>query len=389
MKFMTDTQCAYIAGQKEDMPLGGVGCHAYFEFHCKGPDLEKLAEAWKRLFYLHKELRCYYKDGVVEEMKELPDCANMKVLDYRGKDPLEFRNSIESRNCNTKEGECCGLWYLITEKEYDILVFDWSLIAGDVKSFVLILDELAQLYAGESPDTADSDSLMELRKKQASTTGGRAKEIITQDLEHYVPESGLKILKTPEELTKCHYKSVDRWINGIEIKSKLNDGNLMAAFAKGLCEITGEESLVLNYPCFYRNENEWKAVGDFTDIKLMPMTKEYDKNLEIYRRYMEFQGFSHGKVRRMIGKKYPKVKNIAPVVFSPVMDHPLVTTLFEENIGILSYMISQTPQVWLDVQSFLVDDCLYISIVYPKEMFLRSYVEEIADCYMEKVKELV
>ena len=41
MKFMTDTQCAYIAGRNSALPLGGVDCHVYFEFDCDDIDTEK------------------------------------------------------------------------------------------------------------------------------------------------------------------------------------------------------------------------------------------------------------------------------------------------------------------------------------------------------------
>ena len=31
MNMMNDLQCAYLLGRNSDIPLGGVGCHAYFE----------------------------------------------------------------------------------------------------------------------------------------------------------------------------------------------------------------------------------------------------------------------------------------------------------------------------------------------------------------------
>ena len=48
MNMMNDLQCAYLLGRNSDIPLGGVGCHAYFEFNCKAVNREKLAAAWKR-----------------------------------------------------------------------------------------------------------------------------------------------------------------------------------------------------------------------------------------------------------------------------------------------------------------------------------------------------
>ena len=44
-------------------------------------------------------------------------------------------------------------------------------------------------------------------------------------------------------------------------------------------------------------------------------------------------------------------------------------------------MLSQTPQVWLDVQSFELDGQLYLSIVYPEELFSSEFVSMLADGY--------
>lgn len=39
---LTDVQYAYWAGRQDDQELGGVGCHAYFEFEGEIADAEKL-----------------------------------------------------------------------------------------------------------------------------------------------------------------------------------------------------------------------------------------------------------------------------------------------------------------------------------------------------------
>ena len=46
---LTDVQYAYWAGRQNDQKLGGIGCHAYFEFDGKGVDIERLRKAWTTL----------------------------------------------------------------------------------------------------------------------------------------------------------------------------------------------------------------------------------------------------------------------------------------------------------------------------------------------------
>ena len=41
-----------------------------------------------------------------------------------------------------------------------------------------------------------------------------------------------------------------------------------------------------------------------------------------------------------------------PVVFSCNLGEPLLSEEFVEEFGPLDYMISQTPQVWIDFQAF-------------------------------------
>mgnify|MGYP003302748919 CR=1 FL=1 len=118
---------------------------------------------------------------------------------------------------------------------------------------------------------------------------------------------------------------------------------------------------------------------------MVTLPKDYEEGIKVYDRYMSFSGYKQIKVRRKISKAFPDAKNIAPIVFSPVVDRPLITNEFIKTIGTLSYMISQTPQVWLDVQTFIVGEELYISVVYPDELFEEEYVKKIADGYVEKI----
>lgn len=386
MRFMTDTQCAYIAGQSKELPLGGVGCHAYFEFRCGTLDEEKLAYAWKQLFVTHSEMRAGYADGIIVDSNELPVCSNVEIIECTETECKRFREEHEARIINTREHECCGLWYLKTGLKYNILAFDWTLVAGDVKSFVLVLDELCSFYNGELVDANQSGPLLDLRKKFAGDTKAIAEQIISEDIAKFPIRESLVTKADVEELSSCNYKAADRWIALSEIRKDFDDSHLMSAFVNSVCEITGDNGFLINYPCFRRSQEEWKAIGDFTDIKLIPMPKDYEEGIKVYDRYMSFSGYKQIKVRRKISKAFPDAKNIAPIVFSPVVDRPLITNEFIKTIGTLSYMISQTPQVWLDVQTFIVGEELYISVVYPDELFEEEYVKKIADGYVEKIK---
>lgn len=410
MKFMTDTQCAYIAGRNSALPLGGVDCHVYFEFDCDDIDTEKLSAAWKELFRLHPEMRAEYRNGTVIDREKLPDCSKMNIVDISNHDRdrhesilTEMRSSLSSRMLDTEQGESCGLTYVHTDNKSGVLLFDWSLVIGDVKSFILVLSELADLYDGEKVQTPKTGTgeLYELRKEAAAVSRGVAAEIIKNDIHNpdYPIGAALPVLASANMLSCCRYCSEDRFISGADLllNNEDIDALLMYAFTDAFCELTGDSGLLLNYPCFRRSVEESGNVGDFTDIKLIPIL--YDgsvrreegiyKACKTYQKYMSFSGYKQVKLRREIAKVFPDKKDVSPIVFSPVCDIPLLSKSFLSNIGRLRYMISQTPQVWLDVQTFVLEKKFYISIVYPQELIAASFVSALADGYAKKIRKLI
>lgn len=408
MKFMTDTQCAYIAGRDKSLPLGGVDCHVYFEFECKDIDEEKLAAVWKKLFEYHPEMRAGYKNGMMTDKEELPDCSNMvsRDISYLGNRDKKLvldglRSEISSRLLHTDQSETCGLIFVRTGDNDGILIFDWSLVVGDVKSFILILSELAELYCGgnvTSP-SCTTDKLYELRKKAASDSQKKAEEVISAGIQSYAVGAALPTISSADVLSCCNYLSEDRYIESADRITHRDDVDalLMYAFTEALCSLTNDSGLLVNYPCFRRSADEYGCVGDFTDIKLIPV--RYDRSLSseenclrargTYREYMSFSGYKQTKIRRKISKLFPTQKNIAPVVFSPVCDVPLLSERFLRKIGGLRYMISQTPQVWLDVQTLILESRFFVSIVYPRELFDTSFVSSLADGYAERIRSMI
>ena len=167
----------------------------------------------------------------------------------------------------------------------------------------------------------------------------------------------------------------------------------MSAFAQAYFRFNETKGILLNVPWFGRSADEWNNVGDFTDIKLVPVSRKDNSSVNArlialsqeFGRLCSFSGFSAGKTRRLIAASHPECRYIAPIVFSPMLEVPLISSRFERCFGTVSLMLSQTPQVWLDVQSFELDGQLYLSIVYPEELFSSEFVSMLADGYAAEV----
>src|SRR5699024_6468848 len=67
---------------------------------------------------------------------------------------------------------------------------------------------------------------------------------------------------------------------------------------------------------------------------------------------MKYTAYSGVQVQRDLTKRYGDASVSAPVVFACNLGTPLVNEGFKETLGDFSYMISQTPQVWNDFQSY-------------------------------------
>lgn len=79
---------------------------------------------------------------------------------------------------------------------------------------------------------------------------------------------------------------------------------------------------------------------------------------------------------------------IAPVVFACNIDFPFETKETRETLGKLTYMISQTPQVWLDFQSFSDMGDLILCWDYVEELFDPFVIEDMYSSMIEMIEEL-
>lgn len=103
-----------------------------------------------------------------------------------------------------------------------------------------------------------------------------------------------------------------------------------------------------------------EVIADFTTLLLLEVDCENNPTfLELLGRIqkqlhedMKYTVYSGVQVQRDLTKRYGDASVSAPVVFACNLGTPLVNEGFKETLGDFSYMISQTPQVWNDFQSY-------------------------------------
>ncbi|SUK38508.1 non-ribosomal peptide synthetase [Staphylococcus aureus] len=76
---LTDVQRAYLIGREDDQELGGIGCHAYFEFSGKNIDTDRLNDSWYKVQMRHPMLRAVFTNGGKQWFMSRPYKENIEI----------------------------------------------------------------------------------------------------------------------------------------------------------------------------------------------------------------------------------------------------------------------------------------------------------------------
>lgn len=99
---LTDVQYAYWIGRGKKQILGGVSCHAYFEFKGSVLDIGKLKEAWHKIQYRHPMLRARFLENGTQQIIERNKFSNeLLVYDLRGKQSEIEEHLLKVRTTNS------------------------------------------------------------------------------------------------------------------------------------------------------------------------------------------------------------------------------------------------------------------------------------------------
>ncbi|MDM8328667.1 hypothetical protein QUH70_11055, partial [Staphylococcus felis] len=113
---LTDVQSAYLIGREDDQELGGIGCHAYFEFEGKQLDINKLDRAWYEVQMRHPMLRAKFTRDGKQYFMQYPHKKEINVVyldtfnnENVQKELNEYREKISHLKRDVTEGDVAGL----------------------------------------------------------------------------------------------------------------------------------------------------------------------------------------------------------------------------------------------------------------------------------------
>jgi epothilone synthetase B len=146
----TAIQRAYLAGRSDAFPLGGQGCHLYWEFESRDWDPARLEHAWQALVRRHDMLRATFSpDGRQCVAAEVPEYA-IAVHEFADEaDVAAIRDRISHTNFAP------GQWPLFCVElsrfgDSMRLHFAIDMLVADGPSLFLLMTEWSELY--EDPE---------------------------------------------------------------------------------------------------------------------------------------------------------------------------------------------------------------------------------------------
>lgn len=416
---MTDVQYAYWIGREDNQPMGGVDCHAYYEFQGENVDVDKLAYAWGKLFEYHPMLRTkFLPDGKQVTMNEaytdsfhITDLSSIDEKDIKNK-LLEIRSSLSHRKLKIEEGETCGLTHCILSGNKSITIIDVALIVCDVQSIKIMLRDLADIYDEDVVPDVNKDwnfgSYLEQVALERRDEEVEGKKYWKDAVETLPTRPELPLVESPEKVVKPEYIhherviSEDAWAN-IRRKSAEMEVTpamvLLTAYSKVINRWSSNNEFLINVPLFDRMEeyeNVSNVIADFTTLLLAKQDYSQKRTFrddvlitsEKFKTDVKHAVYGGVKVQRDLQNKYPGQRDFAPVVFACNIGMNLISERFEKCIGKILYMVSQTPQVWIDCQTFEMSGELHVVWDTANKLFPAGLPEDMFDTYVDYLNHL-
>ncbi|MEE1737875.1 amino acid adenylation domain-containing protein [Streptomyces sp. BE147] len=417
---LTPMQQSYWVGRAPDMPLGGVGCHIYLEFDSAGIDPTRLRNAIRALTLRHSMLRARFLPDGRQQINDTARWSELTVHDLRTHSPrklqgslAELRETLSQRRLDVEHGEVFDLQLSQLPEGRARLHCDFDLLVVDGRSVQVILDDLSRHYS--DPDSPLPPLGYEfpqyLADRRARATERRTDEEYWKNQLGALPGApALPLAQAPEHVSSPRFR---RWTHEMDdqqwtrftVNARRHGVTpalaLATAYAEVLARWSSEPSFLLNLPNFGRRITHSAVphmVGDFSNLVLLPF--DFSQHIPFvdrtaaaqhtFRANLAHSDYYGVEVLRDLARVRPGTA--APVVFTyNVFDaygDDLVSPHFRANLGELTYMITQTPQVWLDHQVFSRDTRTVLVWDAVDDLFEQGVIEDAFASYISLVEML-
>lgn len=417
---MTDVQYSYWIGRKKNQVLGGVGCHAYLEILCNDIDADRLNTAWKKLVLHHPMLHTAYNENGQQQLVKDYEPEDITINDLRHmnedeaeKKFAEIRDTISHRVFDILHGRNAAVTLTFMPDGRKIMHYDIDLLAADVQSFQKVLDDLALLYSGGELPAVSAEWNFAQYLSENNSRGSEeyleAEKFWSEKAAEMPGKPELPVKVRPEDIKNVRFNTRRRtvpeneWSNFKKIAESMNITpamGLLAVYSIILERWSANSKFVINLPIFNRNTGypgADEAVADFSNILILDFDltsprgfAEYAAGIQQnFHESMKHSCYSGVDVVRKLAADNSAESCPAPVVFACNLGYPIISDSVRSNFGELNYMLSQTPQVWIDFQMYdQTDGAVLLKWDSVDEIFPDGVLDRMFDAYLEYLSRL-
>lgn len=418
---LTEVQMAYWSGRQAGDSRRQIATHVYQEMDFEALDLERLEYCFQQLIARHPMLRAVIKpDGVQQVLKSVPYYP-IETFEVSKCTEAEASRLLDEIRQELSHHVHPGTWPMFAVKAVKMaenitrLHFSLDLMIADARSFQIILNDLAELYANPEEkrpgleasfrdyvNSLVSMNALELFKRSQTYWLERADRLPAGPL---LPLAGPGVMEDKPQFRRLKARlNPDSWSS---LRRQARGRNmtpsalLLAAFAEVLALYAKEPRFLLNLTLFNRlpiHPELNEVVGDFTTVSLLEV--DYSAAAPFHQRALQLQSrlwsdldhrlYSGIRVTEQLLRRGILTEPV-PVVFTSLLDMSQGETSSGTVFGQIfkqrneeiteARSISQTPQVWLDHQVAERDGELHFNWDVMERIFPAGIVDEMFEGY--------
>ena len=404
MLFMTPLQCAYMLERSHD---NGVPCRVYMEFRTDCTELGCLRKAWIELFRIHPVMRarCDQCGYMYIPPFDPDDCGRSFTVWSAGSD---LRSLISYRKLDVENDHACRLHAVCSGNNVERIVFELELVICDVHSFLLIMRDLADVYSAFHKGIVCSITPDDL----SSVLQAPDKERIAEAKDYWISRLSGADTVFPFAMRSGYdkvgaegYEDICGEIDSAAACALLRTAEklstdleelLLLTFCHAVMKSAGSHELIVNYPFIVRDEDNFNIAADFTRCMLFRCRLGDNDDLadlirsahDDYRSDMLNSCFDGLEAQKLLksgnNNKYP-----VPLVFSPSLTVPVESDSSREAVGSLEHIISSTPGVLLDAQTYRKNSGLFFTWVVPTDVLDMDQVRTAFSLFLDDIDKLI
>ncbi len=386
---MTDMQQAYWLGRSRQLDGGDVAMHLYLEFQSKTYDIERLEWALNTVIARHDMLHAVVLDSEHQQVLSDYPQVNIELNDLSGAPQKvdNLRDELAHRKSDlTQWPQNKVVVSKLSDQDYRLhLSLDLWCIDG--RSYQILLKEFASLYQnGDAAQLINAelkfrDYVIYQQQQQSSPASVKAKAYWEHRLESLPAAPSLPTSRREQKkqgfqrfLTQLSTRDTVKLKTYAQKHGVTLSSVLMTLYSLVLGKWSGESRFTLNIPRFNRpnvHPDVPHVIGEFATFSLLEVNLDANlsfaqqvKNLQQQMMQdMEHASVSGMELLRSLTQKHGSVANM-PVVFTASPELGQEQKQFEDEVsvfGTIKHAISQTPQVDLDCQYFMLKDQLNVN----------------------------